>query len=163
MAEVTCGGWGCAKRPARWPSSACCAIWRSYLTISWMMAFSWLLNTPELRSCCTLCRRMEFFLPAGGRGVSAAGACCLPRRVCVLQCTASAWERFLHAASRCVCCIHEAVSSTCCVQEARTISSKHAGICTCSVHPVHTEHLQSHGSTEFCTVYSKQVSDTCHR
>lgn len=63
MAEVTCGGGGGGKRPARWPSSACWTISRSYLTISWMMAFSWLLNTPELRSCCTLWSRIEFFLP----------------------------------------------------------------------------------------------------
>lgn len=38
-------------------------ISRSYLTISWIISFSWLLKTPELRSCCTLCIRMEFFLP----------------------------------------------------------------------------------------------------
>lgn len=71
MAEVTCGGGGGGKRPTRGPSSACCTISRSYLTISWMMAFSWLLNTPELRSRCTLWNRIEFFLPGGRTGASA--------------------------------------------------------------------------------------------
>lgn len=38
-------------------------ISRSYFTISWIISFSRLLKTPELRSCCTLCIRIEFFLP----------------------------------------------------------------------------------------------------
>lgn len=86
MAEVTCGGGGGGKRPTRWPSSACCTISRSYLTISWMMAFSWLLNTPEWRSCWTLCSRMEFFLPGGRMGRVSAGAAGIPEaHRCVLS------------------------------------------------------------------------------
>lgn len=44
--------------------STCCTISRSYLTISWIISFSRLLKTPELRSCWTLCIRIEFFFPA---------------------------------------------------------------------------------------------------
>lgn len=40
-------------------------ISRSYLTISWIISVSRLLNTPVLRSFCTLWIRMEFFLPVG--------------------------------------------------------------------------------------------------
>lgn len=93
MAEVPCGGGGGGgKRPTRWPNSACCTISRSYLTISWMMAFSWLLNTPELRSCCTLCSRIEFFLPGGGAG----GGCQRCR-----FCTAGMPWRLLQPAGQC--------------------------------------------------------------
>ena len=127
MAEVTCGGGGGGKRPTRWPSSACCTISRSYLTISWMMAFSWLLNTPELRSCWTLCSRMEFFLPGGGAGASAGcspGACAsaarasrsgsagtghlfCPSRAHTAACTASGCQRLLGTAS-----VHHAPART---------------------------------------------------
>lgn len=34
------------KRPTRWPLSLLHHLAVAYLTISWMMAFSWLLNTP---------------------------------------------------------------------------------------------------------------------
>ncbi|MEE6523802.1 hypothetical protein FKM82_022850 [Ascaphus truei] len=60
-------GWGqeaYMPPPSCW-SSACCTISRSYLTISWMISFSWLLKTPEFRSCWTLCIRIEFFFPVG--------------------------------------------------------------------------------------------------
>lgn len=101
MAEVTCGGGGGGKRPTRWPSSACCTISRSYLTISWMMAFSWLLNTPELRSCCTLCSRIEFFLP-GDRGVVSAqgSASCIQWVGVSSRHTAACTEHLLHTSTR---------------------------------------------------------------
>lgn len=120
MAEVTCGGGGGGKRPTRWPSSACCTISRSYLTISWMMAFSWLLNTPELRSCCTLCSRIEFFLPGGrGRGVSAG---CAPGAYGEGSGARSAQRACVGAPPTCsrqrgVCRVQRMLSSAGCIQQ----------------------------------------------